>query len=185
MSTGDQPSHAPFSAHFGFTRLYAASSAIVPLVASGSRPGQPFRRRGPEGLPAFPAEPSAVDGVSGIERDETRSPGEAGPPTRLENTMKTNVIAARALLVGLLSAATPSLAHAMPGDAHDDATYPEVAPGEAQQAGIAIAYSGGPEPYAHDDATYGSAPLEPARGADAAATVAVTEPVDSMERDGR
>jgi hypothetical protein len=80
--------------------------------------------------------------------------------------MKTHVIAARALLAALLSAATPSLAHAMPGDAHDDATYPELAADEAQQAGTAIAFSGGPEPYAQDDATYGSAPLEPARGAD-------------------
>jgi hypothetical protein len=127
--------------------------------------------------------------------------------------MKTKAIAARALLAGLLSAATPSLAHATPGDAHDDATYPtyateavqvpgplagpraalaqddatypEVAADEAQQAGIAIAFTGGPEAYAHDDVTYGAAPVEPALDAEAAATVAVTAPVDSTERGGR
>jgi hypothetical protein len=95
--------------------------------------------------------------------------------------MKTKNIAGRVLLAGLLSAALPSLAHAMPGDAHDDsaypsdvtdavevpgpiagpkalamddAPYPDVATDAQQQAGIAIALTSGPEPYAHDDVTY-------------------------------
>ena len=127
--------------------------------------------------------------------------------------MKTNTIAARALLAALLSAATPSLAHANVGDSHDDvtyptyategvqvpgpiagpraalaqddATYPEVAGDEAQQAGIAIAFTGGPEHYAHDDADYGAAPVERANHAEAAGLVAVTGPVASVERDRR
>jgi hypothetical protein len=125
--------------------------------------------------------------------------------------MKINAIAVRALLAGLLSAATPSLAHATAGDSHDDATYPtyategvqvpgliagprralaqddatypELAGDEAQQAGVAIAFTGGPERYAHDDVTYGAAPVERAHDAEAAAVVAVT--VTSIEPDHR
>jgi hypothetical protein len=86
-----------------------------------------------------------------------------------------------AMLSGLLSVAIPSLAHAMPGDAHDDsaypsyatgavtvsgpiagpktaamddASYPDAAPDELRQAGTAIASAGGPEAYGHDDASY-------------------------------
>lgn len=93
-----------------------------------------------------------------------------------------------AVVAGLLAAAMPSLARAVPGDAHDDATYPSyanagaaiagpaagpkalarddapypaVAADDQPQAGIAVAITDGPEPYAHDDATY-AAPSTPA-----------------------
>jgi hypothetical protein len=75
----------------------------------------------------------------------------------------------------------PSLAHAIPGDAHDDTTYlsyamaaeavpgpiagpkalsldeapyPDVVPDERPPTGIAVALTGGPTSYAHDDMTY-------------------------------
>src|SRR6266542_189240 len=114
--------------------------------------------------------------------------------------MKTNRTAGRVLLAGLLSGAMPSLAHAMPGDAHDDSTYPsyatnavavpgpiagpkalafddapypDVATDEHQQAGIAIALTGGPESYAHDDATYAAPSLAPTPESKATGAVAV------------
>jgi len=101
--------------------------------------------------------------------------------------MNTNGTLKAAMLVGLL-AAIPSLAHAMPGDAYDDstyptyatarvavtgpvagpkapglddATYPDVTTGEEQQAGIAIALTEGPEPYGHDDVSYAAPSSEP------------------------
>ena len=102
--------------------------------------------------------------------------------------MNTKRMAERMLLAGLLSAALPSLANAMPGDAYDDSTYPSyasdavavpvpiagpkalamddapypnVATDEQQQAGVAIALTSGPESYAHDDATYAAPSVAP------------------------
>ena len=113
--------------------------------------------------------------------------------------MKTKRIAGRVLLAGLLSAAIPSLANAMPGDAHDDSTYPsdvtdavevpgpiagpkalalddapypDVATDEQQQAGIAIALTSGPESYAHDDATYAAPSVAPTPASNATGAVA-------------
>jgi hypothetical protein len=91
-------------------------------------------------------------------------------------------------IAGLLSSATPMLARATPGDAHDDVTYPATEateiPGaahgpkvaafddapygvdrDAQEAapldeGIAIRQGGGPELEGHDDTSYG--PVAPA-----------------------
>ena|SRR5689334_15041583 len=124
--------------------------------------------------------------------------GNAGP-TENGDDMKTKRIAERVLLAGLLSAALPSLAHAMPGDAHDDSTYPSYATGavevpgpiaspkalamddapypnvardEQQQAGIAIALTSGPESYAHDDATYAAPSVPPTPGSNVTNAIA-------------
>lgn len=113
--------------------------------------------------------------------------------------MKTKRIAERVLLAGLLSAAMPSLANAMPGDEHDDSTYPsyatdavavpvsiagpkalafddaqypDVATDEQQQAGIAIALTSGPEAYAHDDASYATPSIAPTPASPATSAVA-------------
>jgi hypothetical protein len=113
--------------------------------------------------------------------------------------MKTKNITGRVLLAGLLSAAIPSLANAVPGDAHDDSTYPSyatdpvevpgpiagpkalalddapypnVATDEQQQAGVAIALTSGPESYAHDDVTYAPPPVAPTPASNATGAVA-------------
>jgi hypothetical protein len=59
--------------------------------------------------------------------------------------------------------ATPAVA--IPGDVSgpktaqmDDAPYPDVGRERAEPTGIGFAFAGGPEAYAHDDASYGAAP---------------------------
>jgi hypothetical protein len=110
--------------------------------------------------------------------------------------MDTNRTVKTSLLVGLLSVLIPVLAHATPGDAFDDTTYPTyaadatVVPGPIagpkalafddasysdavtrEQTGIAFALTGGPEPYAQDDTSY-SAPSSPESNGAAAVAVA-------------